>query len=64
MGKGTVIMYGIPAYGHINSNLYLMRRLTEKGFRVIYYATDQFQDAIEKMAANTGAIRWDSGRLT
>lgn len=48
MGKGTVIMYGIPAYGHINSNLYLMHRLAEKGFRVIYYATDQFQDAIEK----------------
>lgn len=48
MEKGTIIMYGIPAYGHINSNLYLMRRLSEEGFRVIYYSTDQFQRDIER----------------
>lgn len=48
MNKGTVIMYGIPAYGHINSTLYFMRRLSERGFRVVYYALDRFRDDIER----------------
>lgn len=45
--QGTVIFYGIPAYGHIHSNIYLAERLTEEGFRVIYYSLDAFRELIK-----------------
>lgn len=45
--QGTVIFYGIPAYGHIHSNIYLAERLTEEGFRVIYYSLDRFRELIK-----------------
>ena len=39
MGKrqcqGNIIWYSIPAYGHINGNLYFANSLAEEGFRVI-----------------------------
>ena len=47
MEKGTVSVYTIPAYGHINSNLYLAKRLTEDGFRVVYYSLETFRGEIE-----------------
>lgn len=45
--RGTIIFYGIPAYGHIHSNLYFVRSLAGSGFRVIYYATRRFRKEIE-----------------
>ncbi len=47
MGEKTVIVYGIPAYGHIWSGLYLSGRLVKEGFRVMYYSTEYFRGAIE-----------------
>ncbi len=51
MGKrqcqGNIIWYSIPAYGHINGNLYFANSLAEEGFRVIYYATEEFRTVIE-----------------
>ena len=35
MSDNTIILYGIPAYGHIHSNLYLAGSLAAEGFRVI-----------------------------
>ena len=32
--KGTLFFYGLPAYGHTLSNLYLAGRLAGAGFRV------------------------------
>lgn len=53
--KGKVILfYALPAYGHIYSNLYLTRRLTRAGFRVIYYSTESYRPEIE---ANGGEYR-------
>ena len=48
MERGTIIMYSIPAYGHINSNLYFLRGLSERGFRILYYSMDRFQVDIER----------------
>ncbi len=47
MSDNTIILYGIPAYGHIHSNLYLAGSLAAEGFRVIYYATEPFRAVIE-----------------
>ncbi len=45
--KKTIIWYGIPAYGHINSNLYFAGLLAEEKFRVVYYSTEMFRPLIE-----------------
>lgn len=44
--KDIVYFYGIPAYGHTLSNLYLAGRLAEAGFRVVYYSTEPFRKVI------------------
>ena len=31
-GLRRILWYGIPAYGHVYSNLYLAKYLVEKGF--------------------------------
>lgn len=55
MKKPTVIIYSIPAYGHICSNLYLAGRLAKEGFRVIYYSTEHFREMIEANGCVFGA---------
>lgn len=47
MERGTVIVYGIPAWGHVNSNLYFAGSLVRDGFRVIYYSLEMFRREIE-----------------
>lgn len=47
MAEKSIIMYSIPAYGHIYSNLYLMQRLNQDGFQVIYYALPPYRKAVE-----------------
>lgn len=42
----TIIFYGTPAYGHINPTLPIVSELVKEGFRVVYYATKEFEDAI------------------
>lgn len=48
MRKTTVILYTIPAYGHVFSLLYLMESLVNHGFRVICYASETFRTAVEE----------------
>ena len=50
----TVLLYALPAYGHIHSNLYLTEQLSRAGYRVIYYATEPYRAEIE---ANGGEYR-------
>lgn len=46
--KGTLFFYGLPAYGHTLSNLYLAGRLAGTGFRVVYYSAEPFRETIEE----------------
>lgn len=48
----TYLFLILPAYGHINSTLAVAEELVQRGERVIYYVTDEFQEAV----AATGAI--------
>lgn len=52
MGKKTIIMYSIPAYGHTYSTLYLMQRLKAEGYTVIYYSLEPFRVVIEASGLN------------
>nr|WP_296487276.1 glycosyltransferase [uncultured Acetatifactor sp.] len=60
--KDTVYFYGIPAYGHTLSNLYLAGRLAEAGFRVIYYSVEPFQKVIEENGCEYRpySINWEN----
>lgn len=45
--KNTVMIYMIPAYGHVYSMLYLLEALTAKGYRVICYSVKRFRPVLE-----------------
>lgn len=47
MKNKIILFYGIPAYGHVLSNVYLANRLAEDGFKVIYYSLEPFRKVIE-----------------
>jgi MGT family glycosyltransferase len=56
-----IVMTGMPAAGHVNPSLPLVRELVRQGVRVTYYSTEQFRDAIE----HTGAFRpYPAGTIT
>jgi len=41
----------IPAHGHVNPTLPLVRELTRRGHRVVYYETEEFRGRIEAAGA-------------
>lgn len=45
------IFYNVPAHGHINPSLPLVRELVARGHTVIYYATEQYRAVIEPTGA-------------
>ena len=47
----TVVFFNYLAYAHIASTLPLVRELVHRGERVIYYALEDFQAAIEDTGA-------------
>lgn len=64
--KGTLFFYGLPAYGHTLSNLYLAGRLAGTGFRVVYYSAEPFREAIEENGCEYRAypMDWEALDLT
>ena len=44
--KKTIIFYGTPAHGHINPTLPIISELVKNGYRVVYYATKEFENLI------------------
>ena len=60
---GNIIFYGTPAYGHINPTLHIVSELVNRGYFVIYYATEEFRQKIEDCggefrAYEFGDIEW------
>ena len=60
----NIIFYGTPAYGHINPTLPIVNRLVKNGYRVVYYATEEFRQQIEACGAEVrvydfGEIEWN-----
>jgi hypothetical protein len=46
-----IVMTGMPAAGHVNPSLPLVRELVRRDIAVTYYTTVQFRDAIERTGA-------------
>src|SRR5699024_3318386 len=47
----TIVFFSLPAYGHTNPTLPVVRALTERGHQVIYYSFSEFKERIEKVGA-------------
>src|SRR5476651_626058 len=42
-----IIFYSYPGHGHTNPTLIVLRELTRRGYKVIYYSTEEFREKIE-----------------
>ena len=47
----TIVFFCIPAHGHTNPTLNVVRELTARGHRVVYYSYDEFREKIEDAGA-------------
>ena len=48
----NIVFFCIPAYGHTNPTLGVVRELVSRGHEVHYYSFDQFKEAIEETGAS------------
>ncbi len=60
-----VIFYTTPAHGHINPALPIINSLTDRGYQVIAYSTEEFKNVIESSGAvfkkyESGGIAFDA----
>ncbi len=53
-----VAVFSLPAYGHVNPTLSVAQVLSQKGYDVIYYSSEEFRERIEK-----AGIRYRSYRI-
>ena len=51
-----VFFFSIPAYGHVNPTLPVVRELIARGYRVVYYETEEFRSKIEAAGAEFVSI--------
>ncbi len=57
----TIVFFCIPAHGHTNPTLGVVRELTSRGHRVIYYSYEPFREKIENAGAEfVGCEEFDS----
>ena len=47
----TIVFFCIPAHGHTNPTLGVVRELIGRGHRVVYYSYEMFRDKIEATGA-------------
>lgn len=47
----TIVFFCIPAHGHTNPTLNVVRELTARGHRVVYYSYDAFREKVEDAGA-------------
>ena len=51
-----IFFFSIPAHGHVNPTLPVVRSLLARGHRVIYYETEEFRERIEATGAEFVSI--------
>lgn len=51
-----IFFFSIPAHGHVNPTVPVVRELTQRGHRVIYYETEEFRQKIETAGAQFVSI--------
>jgi len=48
---GRIVYFSLPAHGHINPTLPVVKELVERKHQVLYYSTERFRPAIEETGA-------------
>ncbi|GAB6276357.1 MAG: glycosyltransferase [Rectinema sp.] len=48
---GTGVFFNLPAYGHVNPTLPVVRNLVARGERILYFDTPEFKEKIEATGA-------------
>jgi MGT family glycosyltransferase len=59
-----ILVFNVPAHGHVNPTLPIVRELVSRGERVAYYLTDEFEPQIRHTGAEFRCIedmQWGSG---
>ena len=51
-----IFFFSIPAHGHVNPTLPVVRALCQRGHRVVYYETEEFREKIESAGAAFASI--------
>src|SRR5919202_3171303 len=46
-----ILVFNVPAHGHVNPTLPVVRELVSRGEQVIYYLTDEFEPQIRHTGA-------------
>jgi hypothetical protein len=46
-----IFFFNVPAYGHVNPTLPVVAELVQRGYRVVYYNSDTFEQAIKGTGA-------------
>ncbi|MFN1913484.1 hypothetical protein ACK2IE_09085 [Clostridioides difficile] len=46
-----IVFFSIPAYGHTNPTIEVVRELVDRGNEVLYYSFNEFKDKIEGAGA-------------
>lgn len=59
----TIVFFCIPAHGHTNPTLGVVRELTARGHRVVYYSYDDFREKIENAGAEFVSCNGNDAQL-
>lgn len=59
----TIVFFCIPAHGHTNPTLNVVRELTARGHRVVYYSYDDFRKKIEGAGAEFVSCNGNDAQL-
>jgi hypothetical protein len=46
-----ILVFNVPAHGHVNPTLPVVRELVSRGEQVVYYLTDEFEPQIRRTGA-------------
>lgn len=60
----TIVFFCIPAHGHTNPTLNVVRELTARGHRVVYYSYDDFREKIEDAGAEFVSCNGNDAQLS
>ena len=59
----TIVFFCIPAHGHTNPTLNVVRELKARGHRVVYYSYDEFREKIEDAGAEFVSCNGNDAQL-
>ena len=57
LNMSKIVFFSLPAYGHTNPTIEVVRELVNDGNEVVYYSFNEFKDRIEKYLMQAKEVR-------